>query len=133
MRGQNKNNVVMIADDDLFVRKVIRAALRDFAEVVEVADGADVQACYAKHLPDIVFLDIHLPNISGLEVIRSIRKRDLGAHIVMLSADSCIENVRASRFNGSKGFLTKPFEKKRILQLFNACPTVKFIEAQSIH
>jgi two-component system, chemotaxis family, chemotaxis protein CheY len=129
MRFDNKNNVVLVADDDLFVRKIIRAALQDLAEIVEVTDGALVQEAYKKCHPDLVFLDIHLPNISGMDLIRPLIRADQGAYVVMLSADSSTENVRDSRLRGSRGFLTKPFDKKRIMHFFNSCPTIRFVDS----
>ena len=128
MRGDNKRNVVMVADDDLFVRKVIISALSDIAEIVEVTDGAEVLEKYKGCTPDILFLDIHLPNISGLDLLHSLRKADVSAYVVMLSADSSEDNVRNSRLKGAKGFLTKPFRKERILHYFNTCPTVQFVD-----
>ncbi len=126
MRGTNKHNIVMIADDDLFVRKVISTALKDLAEIVEATDGKDVQSLYEKHMPDILFLDVHLPNISGLDLIRVLLKFDSGANIIMMSSDSRTNNVSTAKLRGSKGFLAKPFDKKRILHFFNTSPTVKF-------
>lgn len=126
MRGMRKNNLIIVADDDLFVRKVIKAALQDLTDIIEVTDGADVERIYKEHMPDILFLDIHLPNKLGIDLIRPLLKIDVGAYIVMLSADSSEDNVRNARLRGSKGFLTKPFNKARILHYFNTCPTIGF-------
>lgn len=126
MRGSNKKNVVMIADDDLFVRKIIRSALEGLAEIIEVTNGSDVEAAYAKHHPDILFLDIHLPNKSGMDLIHPIIRTDKGAYIIMLTADSSEDNVRHSRMRGSRGFMTKPFTKQRIMHYFQNCPTIQY-------
>ena len=126
MKGKTTKNVVIVADDDLFVRKVIHAALADLADIIEVDDGKDVANAYEKHEPDVVFLDIHLPHMSGLDLIEPIKALDANAYIIMVSADSSPDNVKAAQAKGSKGFLTKPFTKERILHLFNACPTIKF-------
>jgi two-component system chemotaxis response regulator CheY len=131
MRGSNKGNVVVVADDDLFVRKVIISALSDLAEIVEVADGAEVEKVCRARKPDIVFLDIHLPNVSGLDLVHKLIKEDMGAYIVMLSADSSEENVLKSKLKGAKGFMTKPFKKERIMHFFNACPTIKPLDAKT--
>ncbi len=128
MRGSNKTNVVMIADDDLFVRKVVMGALSGLTEFIEVVDGSDVEKTYLKHMPDLIFLDIHLPNHSGLDLIHNLLHKDKGAFIVMLSADSSELNVRNARLRGAKGFVTKPFTKDRILHYFNKCPTVQFVD-----
>lgn len=126
MRGNNKKNIVMIADDDLFIRKVISSALKDMAEIIEVTDGSQVEEIYKQHMPDILFLDIHLPNVTGLDLLRKISRTDLGAYIVMISADSTPENVQRSKFQGARAFLTKPFDKKRLLHIFHTCPNIKF-------
>ena len=126
MKDNNKTNVVLIADDDAMVRKAIVSALKEINEVifVEVSDGKDVEASYLKHQPDVIFLDIHLPSISGLCLINSLLKIDKDAHIIMVSADSTQTNVLNSIQKGTKGFLTKPFDRQRILDIFYACPTV---------
>lgn len=131
MRNGKKFNVAMIADDDRLIRKIIASALQDIAHVVEVEDGAAVQASYEAHMPDILFLDIHLPNVSGLELIQRLYGSDENAHIVMISADSSRSNVLQAAECGVKGFLTKPFDKQRIINLFNDCPTIKFSDTQS--
>ena len=128
MRGNNKGNVVMIADDDLFIRKVIASAVSDFAEIVEVIDGADVVDTYKQHQPDMIFLDIHLPNNNGLDLIRPLQKADAGAFIVMVSADSSTDNVFKIKQRGARAFLTKPFNKDRVMHVFNKCPTIQFMD-----
>ena len=128
MRGSNKKNLVMIADDDMFVRKVVSAALHGLCDIVEVTDGAQVVDTYLARNPDMLFLDIHLPNVLGMDLIHNLLHKDKGAFIVMLSADSSEQNVRNSRLRGAKGFVTKPFTKDRILHYFNKCPTIQFID-----
>lgn len=128
MRGTNKNNVILIADDDLFIRKVITSALDGLVDIVEVTDGADVVAAYEKCMPDIIFLDIHLPNISGLDLIRPIQKVDAGAFIVMVSSDSSTDNAYKIKQRGARAFLGKPFDKGRVMHIFNKCPTIKFMD-----
>ena len=128
MRDANKNNVVMIADDDLFVRKVIKVALENLAEFIEVTDGAQVVEICKKSKPDLIFLDIHLPNLSGLELLPQLMHADANAHVIMLSADSSEENVRNTMRYGSRGFMTKPFNKQRVLDYFTRCPTIKFAD-----
>ena len=116
----------MIADDDLFVRKVLRTAIQDLSTVVEAKDGSEVHKVYTDNLPDMIFLDIHLPNVSGLDLIPKILATDEKAHIIMLSADSSQDNVQVALKRGAKGFLTKPFELRRVLQILQTCPTVVF-------
>ena len=116
----------MVVDDDLFVRSVLRQTLHGIAKVVEVGDGAEVISIYKKHLPDLIFLDIHLPNRTGLELLEEITAFDPDAHIVMLSADSSLENVSKGKDSGIKAFLTKPFSRDRVMAYLHRCPTVVF-------
>jgi DNA-binding NtrC family response regulator len=128
MRGNNRKNVVLVADDDLFVRKLIAVALQDFADVKFVTDGASFEEAYKATQPDIVYLDVHMPSITGLEIARKTMKQDAAAFMVMISADSCRDNVMLSSRIGARGFLTKPLEKERIMHFFNKCPTIQFMD-----
>lgn len=126
MKLGKKHNVILIADDDMFVRKMIKNGLRGMAEFIETADGADVELLYAQHQPDMVFLDIHLPHISGVELMSRLQQKDALAYVVMLSADSSINNVKKTNEMGAIGFLTKPFSLDRLQQYFHRCPTIRF-------
>ncbi|MBI1309147.1 MAG: response regulator [Proteobacteria bacterium] len=128
MRLKNTRNTIIIADDDLFVRKVIGSVLSPLADVVEVADGAEVLATYKKTMPDILFLDIHLPHQSGLDILGHIVEYDPEAYIIMLSADSSMDNVTHVQKFGVKGFLTKPFPRQRIMKYLQSCPTIVFLD-----
>jgi two-component system, chemotaxis family, chemotaxis protein CheY len=126
MKLGKQHNIILIADDDMFVRKMIKSGLFGMAEFIETANGADVEMLYKKHQPDMVFLDIHLPNISGVELIDKIRGSDEAAYVVMLSADSSLDNVKNTTNSGAVGFLTKPFSLARLQQYFHRCPTISF-------
>ncbi len=129
MRVEKKQgNIVMVADDDLFVRKILRSALQNLVTIVETGDGADVEKLYKDNVPDVLFLDIHLPNKTGLELIESIKEIDPDAYIIMVSADSSTDNVKISSKHGVKGFMTKPFNRDRVLKHVMNCPTVEFMD-----
>lgn len=74
--------------------------------------------------PDVVFLDIHLPDMKGHEVLKRLRLLDPTAYVVMLSGDSVRENVAFAQEYGAAGFIRKPFPKERILQYVQQCPTM---------
>lgn len=129
MRANRKNNLVMVVDDDLFVRRVVADTIKEFAEVVEIGDGADVMKQYKVLMPDMIFLDIHLPNQSGLQLLEQIKALDKDAYVVMLSADTSSGNVSKGNDLGIKGFLAKPFKRARIISHLNKCPTIGFIDS----
>lgn len=125
MRGDKQVNVVMVADDNMFVRFLVRKWLGDEAEIIEVATGQEVRSEYQKHNPDILFLDIHLPGRNGKFILKDILRDDPTAHVVMLSADSLKENVVDTVQGGAKAFITKPFTRDTLYRHFLRCPTVK--------
>lgn len=124
VRYTRKENVVLVADDDMYVRMLVKKGMPVGITVYETADGNEVIESYKKYNPDMVFLDIHLPGKDGTELLKEILALDKDAHVVMLSADSSRENVQFTASLGTKGFLTKPFTKERLLEYVNQCPTI---------
>jgi two-component system chemotaxis response regulator CheY len=123
-RATRRENVILLADDDMYMRLLAKKGVGPNCTVVEVADGKDVLESYKKNNPDILFLDIHLPNVNGTSLLRKVLAYDPKAYIVMLSADSSEGNVKYTLQGGAKGFLTKPFTKEKLLEYMNKCPTV---------
>lgn len=124
-RRARKNNVVLIADDDPLIRSLIDAGLSPHASVYESKDGSDAVSLYLEYLPDIVFLDIHMPGKSGIDILREIIRYDPDAHCIMLSADAVKDKVVGTHQIGSKGFIVKPFSRQKIEAAFMKAPTVR--------
>ncbi len=115
---------VLIADDDLYIRTLVKKGLDPSFSVIEVSDGNGVLASYERHRPHLVFLDIHLPGRTGQEILNDLIQSDKHAHVVMLSADSSAENVQQAIRHGAKSFLTKPFTKAKLTEVVNQCPAL---------
>ena len=116
---------VMIVDDDPFIRKLITTTLEDVAgfRLFEAGDGDDAVSLAAEVAPSLVFLDIDMPRLDGIEACRRLRSlpaaRD--AMIVMLTAAGPEQEV-AAREAGSDLFLTKPFSPLELLRLVDRLP-----------
>jgi two-component system chemotaxis response regulator CheY len=123
-RVVREKNVFMIADDDMYMRSLVRAGLKDIGDIVEVGTGYEVCDAYKQHNPDMLLLDIHLPGMDGQKILEQVGKLDPKAYIIMLSADSSPENVKWTRQHGAKGFLTKPFNKAKLIEYVSGCNTV---------
>lgn len=123
-RISRRDNIFMVIDDDMYMRLLAKKGLQDKGAVIEVLAGSEAVAAYETHNPDIVLLDIHMPDINGQEVLDKLKELDPKAHVIMLSADSSLENVKLAKQQGAKGFLAKPFNKTKLLELVDACPTV---------
>jgi two-component system, chemotaxis family, chemotaxis protein CheY len=123
-RLARQEKIIIVADDDMYVRTVACAALKGAGTVVEVSEGNQAIEAYLEHNPDMLLLDIHMPGKDGQEVLGKIGILDPKAYVVMLSADSSADNVKWAQQHGAKGFLTKPFNKTKLWEYVIACPTM---------
>lgn len=119
------NDVIMLVEDDLFARNIAMNALKGKFKVVEVADGAKATQEYLSHSPDVLFLDIHLPNKKGPAILKEILEVDPQAFVVMLSADAAEDRVMECIGIGAKGFIAKPFRGDKLYDYIRKCPTIR--------
>jgi len=111
---------VLVADDDRTTRFILRQILRrDFgATIVEAEDGVQAIAALGEREFDLVLLDLHMPRLDGLGVLKATRgiPRLAGLPVVILSADRDEANVRQALELGVLGYLTKPFHADQLSQ-----------------
>jgi two-component system chemotaxis response regulator CheY len=112
---------VLVVDDDPFVRKLIATTLEDVAEfeLHEAADGVEALDVALRERPSLVFLDVDMPRLDGIEACRRMRADDssAGATIVMLTAAHGDSVEREAEDAGADLFLTKPFSPLELLRL----------------
>jgi CheY-like chemotaxis protein len=112
---------VLIVDDDPFIRKLIATTLEDVAgfELIQASDGAEAVDVAAREEPELVFLDVDMPRLDGIEACAQIRAAPAteNATIVMLTATSRTNNERRAEDAGADLFLTKPFSPLDLLRL----------------
>jgi two-component system chemotaxis response regulator CheY len=107
---------VLIVDDVAVARDLVRAMLRslDVEKIFDASNGIDAIALFRREHPDIVFLDIRMPGMDGLQALAEMLADNPAAFIVIDSAESTAENVRAALELGAKGFLVKPFNMQKV-------------------
>jgi CheY-like chemotaxis protein len=115
---------VLIVDDDPFIRRLIATTLEDVAgfHIEEAGDGVEAVATARAIDPAIVFLDIDMPRMNGIDACRELRALDDGRaamRIVMLTAAGPDVEAEA-RAAGADLFLTKPFSPLDLLQLVDS-------------
>jgi two-component system chemotaxis response regulator CheY len=112
---------VLVVDDDLFIRKLIATTLEDVSKfhIHEAADGLEAVEVARRELPALVFLDVDMPHLNGIETCRRLRSDDTtsGATIVMLTAAHGEGVQRDAEEAGADLFLTKPFSPLDLLRL----------------
>lgn len=108
---------VLIVDDAAFMRMSIRNMLQnyDFEIVGEAENGLMAVEKYKELQPDIVTLDITMPEMDGLQALREIKKIDPAASVVMVSALGQEARMKEAIIYGAKGFVVKPFKEEIIV------------------
>jgi two-component system, chemotaxis family, chemotaxis protein CheY len=124
-RLNRQSDIIMLVEDDLFSRNIAKNALRSKFKLIEVSDGAKATQEYLAHSPDVLFLDIHLPNKKGPQILREIMEVDPQAYVVMLSADSAKDRIMHCMEIGAKGFIAKPFRGDKLFDYIRKCPTIR--------
>lgn len=101
---------VLVIDDEPPIRRLLRTALNaNGFQVLEAGDGREGLAEIAAHKPDLIVLDLGLPDIDGLEIIRNLRGADNKTPIIVLSSRG-EERVKVEALNlGADDYVTKPF------------------------
>lgn len=109
---------ILIVDDATFMRMMIKniVSKNGFEVVGEAENGAEAVKLYSEHKPDLVTMDITMPEMDGIESVKEIRKLDPNAKIIMCSAMGQQSMVMEAIQAGAKDFIVKPFKQDRILQ-----------------
>ncbi|MBI5417724.1 response regulator [Candidatus Poribacteria bacterium] len=112
-----KNAKVLIVDDAVFMRRMLSDILKEggFEIVAEAANGKEGIKKYNETKPDIVTMDIIMPEMGGIEAVKEIIKSDINAKILMVSAMGQQQLVVEAIQAGAKDFIVKPFEPSRVL------------------
>lgn len=105
---------VMLVEDDPVTRRLVTSTFKESYALITAANAEEAIAGYLLHAPDIVFLDINLPDASGLSVLGQIMESDPEAYVVMFSGNSYLDNITTSLGTGASGFVAKPFKKDRM-------------------
>jgi CheY-like chemotaxis protein len=114
---------VLIVDDDPFIRKLIATTLEDVAgfELLQASDGEEAVEVAGRESPEIVFLDIDMPRLNGIDACRRLRQQPGSADstIVMLTAAAGDEAESEAVAAGADLFLSKPFSPLDLLRLLD--------------
>jgi len=112
-----KSARVLIVDDAIFMRRMLSDILKEAGHTVvgEATNGRESVELYDKLKPDIVTMDIIMPEMGGIEAVKEIVKNDGLAKIIMVSAMGQQQLVVEAIQAGAKDFVVKPFESSRVL------------------
>jgi two-component system OmpR family response regulator len=107
---------VLVVDDEAVLAELMTMALRYEGWTVATAgDGASAIASARKEAPDVVVLDVMLPDMSGLDVLRKLREQIPGLPLLLLTAKDAVEDRIAGLTAGGDDYVTKPFSLEEVV------------------
>ncbi|MBI4926130.1 MAG: response regulator [Anaerolineae bacterium] len=107
---------ILIVDDAEFLRvRITKMLSGDGYEVFEAENGLKAVDTYKEVHPDVVLMDVTMPEMDGLSALKEIRKMDPQARVVMLTALGQESVVLEAVKSGARDFIVKPFERDRVM------------------
>lgn len=112
---------ILIIDDSAFMRMMLKDILGNNGHEIagEAENGKEAVEKYSQLKPDLVAMDIVMPEVTGIEAVKEIIKKDPKASIVMISALGQEAMVREALEAGAKDFIVKPFQKEKVVEAVN--------------
>lgn len=112
---------ILIVDDSALSRRLLRRIVESAGhQVSEAADGVAALESYFLERPDLVFLDLTMPGLHGLDVLEQLRKLDPAARVIVASADIQTFTHELALERGALNFVTKPFSAAPVLAALEA-------------
>ncbi|MGC8780430.1 MAG: response regulator [Anaerolineae bacterium] len=112
---------ILIIDDSALSRRMLRRIVEPAGhQVIEAADGVAGLESYFLERPDLVLLDLTMPGMYGLDVLKKLRELDPAARVLIASADIQSFTQELAWQSGACGFITKPFSAERVLSAIAA-------------
>jgi len=115
---------LMMIEDDHFSRKLVENVLQKKYALTALGTAEHALETYVNTAPDLLFLDINLPDVTGHELLEKIMALDPDAYVIMLSGNADRENILQAMNCGAKGFVAKPFTRDKLLQTIERCPGI---------
>jgi two-component system, chemotaxis family, chemotaxis protein CheY len=122
--GDNKKVSVMAVDDSKTMLAMIAAQLRgsNFEVVTTASGGLEAVEKYKQFRPQLVLLDIVMPEVTGIDTLVQLLETDTAARVVMVSSVGTEDTVKDCLRKGAKSFLQKPLQKEGMLNILkNVC------------
>ena len=113
---------VLIVDDALFIRRTLKMMLEQngYEVVGEAENGIEAILKYKELKPDLVTMDITMPQMDGLTALRAIKKINPSAKVVMITALGLETTVKEAMLAGASGFIVKPFVQEQVIRGLSA-------------
>lgn len=124
-----KKGTILVVEDEEKIARVLELELEyEGYSVTKVIDGFEALEAFRTGSWDLILLDVMLPGLSGIEILRRIRKDDLLTPVILLTAKSSVEDKVSGLDLGANDYITKPFQIEELLARIRAALRIKLVE-----
>ena len=109
-KGEIGQLIILVVDDQAGIRLLLQEVFTGEKYRVAAADGVQALAKWEEWDPDLVLLDVKMPGLSGLDVLRKVAAKHREVPILMMTAYGELQIVEEALSLGARGYLTKPFD-----------------------
>jgi two-component system, chemotaxis family, chemotaxis protein CheY len=115
------SKTIMIVDDELFFRKLLGTILAEngFSVIAEASDGVEAVEKYSLHRPDLIILDIYMPQKNGFDATRDILSMNPNAKVLICSGMGYDDDVKAALAIGARDVILKPFIPQEVIEIIS--------------
>jgi len=108
---------LLTIDDSKTIRLILARAFKDYScTLVEAANGEDGLKAAAEHKPDIIILDITMPHMDGIEMLKRLRDTGDKTPVIMLTAEGGASSVEKAQHLGISDYIAKPFQNEALVE-----------------
>jgi len=112
-------NTILVVDDERGVRESFNMVLKDHYQVLMAQTGKEAIDIFSKNYVDLVLLDIRLPDVGGLDLLRKLKETDSGVEIIMVTAVKSIQTAVQAIKSGAYEYIIKPFDVEEVLTVIH--------------
>jgi DNA-binding NtrC family response regulator len=109
--------LILVVDDEPDIRELIKDILEDEAyRVVTASNGEEARLVFTQNQPQLVLLDIWMPDVDGISLLKEFKQQNAGVTIVMMSGHGTIETAVEATRSGASDFIEKPLSMAKLLR-----------------
>ncbi len=113
----NNKGKILIIDDELGPREAMRMILKDYYDTKTASSGAEALEYLSSNQSDLILVDIKMPDMDGITVLKEIKKLNSDTEVVMVTAYASLDTARSAIRYGANDYLIKPFDKNDVLNV----------------
>jgi DNA-binding NtrC family response regulator len=126
-----KMRSVLVVDDEIAVRECVKMILKNDYEVFLAKNAEEAFSQIKEQTPDVVLLDIILPDLDGLKVLERIKQNDPNITVVMVTATTTVKTALEAKKLGAYGYVTKPFDIDELRLIITRSLSAKALEQEA--